>query len=392
MFTDYTPALKSDLSLRWQTVQKHMQAIGADAILVNSNLNQLYLTGRIFMGYTYLPAQGLPHFFVRRPNNLVGDQVHHIYKPEQIPQFLTQIGLPAPQHLLLEAAELSHQNWLRLSKLWDTPSDDASTLLRRCRAVKTPYEVQIMKLTGARHAAVIEQYVARYHPGMSDQEWTVEMIHQMLQAGSLGIFRVAGEDMECFMGTVLAGPNGGAVSPYDFALGGRGLHPSLPVGQSGTKLEPGTPIMVDLAANFYGYLTDCTRTFAIGQLPEAAYAAHQTAIDITKALMAAGVPGAHCEELYHLALEMADQAGLGDYFMGLEQKARFVGHGTGLVINELPVLGARSRDHLALNMCIALEPKFVLPGIGAVGIEDTCLVTQQGMISLTPAPQAIITL
>jgi Xaa-Pro aminopeptidase len=78
--------------------------------------------------------------------------------------------------------------------------------------------------------------------------------------------------------------------------------------------------------------------------------------------------------------------------MGAQQKAKFVGHGTGIVINELPILGARSKDIMAEGMTIALEPKFVIPGTGAVGVEDTLLVTANGMENLTPAPSDIITL
>jgi len=218
------------------------------------------------------------------------------------------------------------------------------------------------------------------------------MYHVMLKAGNLGQFRVAGSTMEAFMGSILAGDNGAAVSPYDFALGGAGLHPSLPVGQCGIKLAEGMAILVDIAANFYGYLTDCSRVYSIGKLTQQAYDAHQVSIAIRDAIMTIAKPGVPAEDLYNLALEMATKAGLADCFMGAQQKAKFVGHGTGIVINELPILGARSKDVLAEGMTIALEPKFVIPGTGAVGIEDTLLVTSRGLENLTPAPTEIISL
>lgn len=236
------------------------------------------------------------------------------------------------------------------------------------------------------------RFASVYEPGMTDQAWSIEMFRLMLQAGNLGLFRIAGNSMEGFMGTILAGDNGGAVSPYDFALGGAGLHPSLPVGQSGVAMKEGMSVMVDIAGNFYGYLTDCTRTFAVGRLAREACAAHQASIDIQSAVAAAGKPGARCEDLYNLALKMADDAGLGDCFMGLKQKAKFIGHGTGLVINEQPVLGARSKDVLEAGMCIALEPKFVIPGTGAVGVEDTFVVTPSGMENLTVCEPSLVTL
>ncbi len=393
MFTGYPDELTSDLCLRWTRLQEALRAEGADALLIATNVNLFYAVGRVFMGFVYLPAEGTPWFFVRRPVGLRGDTVADVRKPEQIPDLLRDAGLVLPRRILLETDDLTHSEWLRLSAVFsDATAADGSALLRRCRSIKTPYEISIMKMTGSRHAAVIPQYAAVYEPGMTDQAWSVEMFHLMLKAGSLGLFRIAGNSMEGFMGTVLAGDNGGAASPYDFALGGAGLHPSMPVGQSGVRLTSGMAVMVDIAANFYGYLTDCTRTFSIGPLAPQARDAHQVALEIQHAIAAAGVPGARCEDLYALALARASEAGLADCFMGLSQKAKFVGHGTGIVINEQPVLGARSTDTLAAGMCIALEPKFVIPGSGAVGVEDTFLVTPQGMQTLTPCDAAIIEL
>jgi Xaa-Pro aminopeptidase len=393
MFTRYTPELIDDLKLRWSRLQQGVQRTGSGALLVSSNVNLYYLSGRIFMGFVYLPAEGAPWFFVRRPCGLTGPNVVEIRKPEQIPEILRDAGVPLPATLLLEGDDLTFSEYTRCAAVFaGAAAANGSALLRQCRAVKTPYEIQVMKKTGSRHAAVVSQFASVYEPGMTDQAWSVEMFRLMLKAGSLGLFRIAGASMEGFMGTVLAGDNGAAASPYDFALGGAGLHPSLPVGQSGVELKEGMAVMVDIAGNFYGYLTDCSRTFAIGHLAQKACDAHRFSIDIQHAVAAAGVPGARCEDLYALALKMAEDAGLADCFMGLSQKAKFIGHGTGLVINEQPVLGARSKDILEAGMCIALEPKFVIPGSGAVGVEDTFLVTPSGMVNLTPCDQALLTL
>jgi Xaa-Pro aminopeptidase len=67
--------------------------------------------------------------------------------------------------------------------------------------------------------------------------------------------------------------------------------------------------------------------------------------------------------------------------MGSVRQAKFVGHGVGIEINEWPVLMARSNDTLQAGMLIAYEPKFVLPEIGAAGIENTYLVSVRKIIS-----------
>ena len=70
----------------------------------------------------------------------------------------------------------------------------------------------------------------------------------------------------------------------------------------------------------------------------------------------------------------------------------FIGHGVGIEVNEAPVLAPRSKDILEGNQVIALEPKFVIPHVGAVGIEDTYMVTPEGMKAITNAPVEIVSL
>jgi Xaa-Pro aminopeptidase len=79
------------------------------------------------------------------------------------------------------------------------------------------------------------------------------------------------------------------------------------------------------------------------------------------------------------------------YFMGHLQQAAFIGHGVGLQINELPVLFGRSKEVLQPGMVVALEPKFVIPGVGAVGIENTYIIHEEGVECVTAeAPEEIV--
>jgi Xaa-Pro aminopeptidase len=80
---------------------------------------------------------------------------------------------------------------------------------------------------------------------------------------------------------------------------------------------------------------------------------------------------------------MVQEKGFQSYFMGTKQRAKFIGHGVGLEINEPPVLTPRSEEILETGMAIAVEPKFVLPGIGPVGIENTYIVHENGLENIT---------
>ena len=103
-------------------------------------------------------------------------------------------------------------------------------------------------------------------------------------------------------------------------------------------------------------------------------------------------PGVPCSEVYGLAAKMAENQHLASYFMGTKQQAKFVGHGVGIQINELPVFTPRSKEILEPNMMFALEPKFVIPGVGAVGIENTFLVTDHTIEKITQFEENIIQL
>jgi Xaa-Pro dipeptidase len=96
-----------------------------------------------------------------------------------------------------------------------------------------------------------------------------------------------------------------------------------------------------------------------------------------------------CRTLYEAGLAVAGAAGLADSFMGHGPgQVRFLGHGVGLELDELPVI-AGSDLELAEGMVFALEPKFVLPGQGAIGIENTWVVSSTGIESLTRSPEIV---
>lgn len=388
-----SPALAKELKLRWDKIQQNMSDIHADGLLICDNVNLYYVSGRIFRGYCYIPVKGEPIFFVRRPLGLNGTQVVYIRKPEEIGEYLQKNGIAFPDKLLLESDSISYSDYKRYETIF-TPKEilNGTALLRRCRSIKTPYEIDLIRRSGELHAKAYETIPSLYRKGMTDVEFSIELEHECRKLGSLGIFRIFGQSMEIFMGSVLAGDNADTPSPYDFAMGGAGLDVSLPVGCNGTVLTEGMSLMVDMGGNFTGYMTDMTRTYAIGSVQELAMKVHETSIAIHQAIAAKSRPGVAAKDLYELAAEMANHAGLSDYFMGHRQKAGFIGHGVGIEINEAPVLAPRSRDILAEGMVFALEPKFVIPGTGALGIENTYVVTADGVEKLTIFEEELISL
>lgn len=358
--------------------------------VVSDNANIFYLTGRVFSGYIAISAGGAVYYFVKRPNNLEGENVFFIRKPEQMSEIIASLPDGA---LALELDSLSYSEAERLAAVaHERKLKNLSHILRKARSVKTLEEQKLIKESGIKQTEVYLGIPKLFHQGMTDLDFQLKIELALRQAGCLGQFRISGNSMELFMGSIIAGDNADNPTPYDFAMGGAGAHPSLPVGADGTKIESGMTVMVDANGNFTGYMTDMTRTFTCGEVSKTAHKAHRCSIEICNAISRAGVEGAEASALYHLAVEIATDAGLESYFMGHRQKAGFVGHGVGIEINELPVIAPKSRDILQKGNVIALEPKFVIPGAGAVGIENTYIVTDKGMEKVTFAPEELINL
>ena len=377
-------------ALRLEKVRGIMNEKKIDALLISDNANKYYLTGRVFSGYIYLPLKGEPIYFVKRPVTMKGDGVVSIRKPEQIAE---SIGMVPPATIGLELATASYSKVERLRRIFpQSELADASSVMSAARAVKTAEELEKIRISGIKQDHVYRKIPTLYTEGMTDVELQVEIERESRLEGCLGQFRINGDDMELYMGNILVGDNADVPTPYDFAMGGEGMDPSLPVGCNGTVIRPGNSVMVDVNGNYTGYMTDMTRTYYVEEIGDLARKAHECSIAICRRLAELGRPGVEAKALYEEAEKMAREAGLHEYFMGHRQKAGFVGHGVGIEINELPVIAPRSRDILQENNVIALEPKFVIPKTGAVGIENTYVVTPDGLKPLTNTPEGLTSL
>lgn len=390
---NYQEALSKDLEIRCSRLQEAMRAINVDACVLTTTVNVFYMTGCVYNGYFYLPAEGEPFHFVKRPEGIAFDNTIYVRKPEQITEELLNRNVPLPKALLLETDVISFGECSRLLNIFGlNTAANASVLMRKIRSIKTAFELGQIKACARKHEAVYKLVPSVFKRGMTDVEFQIEIEKLMRLHGSLGLFRSYGENMDIYMGSLLAGENAEVPSPFDFALGGAGSSPILPLGASGQTIQEGQTIMVDMAGNYTPWMTDMTRVFSAGKTLEIAYRAHQVSIDIHNSTMDMAKPGTKCADLYEIAMERVAKANLEPYFMGTKQQAKFVGHGVGLEINEPPVLTPRSKEVLEPNIVFALEPKFVISEVGAVGIENTYAVTDGGIEKLTILEENIIEL
>lgn len=385
-----------ELRLRCDKISKALVAEGCEGVLLRSIANHIYLTGSVFSGFTYLKAGEKPIFFAEKPAAALNgyDRVHLIRKPEQMPEILASYGYELDENTCVELSTLPYAEYMRLARICNGGkfgSKDASTLMRTVRSIKTAEEIAEIRRAAAIHMEVYRLAPTLYRPGMTDLDWQHAIEYEMRRHGSIGTFRCFGPRMEIFMGNISAGSNADVAAPYDFTMGGAGS-PAMPMGAAGIPITEGITLMVDMSGNYGPYNTDITRVYTLGGISADAQRAHDLSVEMHRYFTETAAPGVEVSSIYNECVRMADTAGLAQHFMGQTHQVKFVGHGVGIEINEPPVMTPRWEGVFEAGMTVAFEPKFVITPTGAVGIENTYLITETGVENLTPLPTEIISL
>lgn len=267
---------------------------------------------------------------------------------------------------------------------------DISPLNREIRSVKSAFELDQLRLCGERLCSVFTQVPQFLKAGMRELDLAAEFEYRLRKTGHEGYVRMRAFNQELFGGLTLS-PGAASYGFFDGAVTGRGLSSASPQGASLDLISANVPVFVDFTGVFNGYITDMTRIFVIGDLDPQLKDAFKVSLDIQAYLQAELKPGAICEELFLKSAEMAAAAGFENYYMGMPgENARFVGHGVGLELDEFPVLAQGFKVPLQAGQTIAIEPKFVIPGKGVIGIENTFAVTATGGEKITNIPDDIV--
>jgi Xaa-Pro aminopeptidase len=171
--------------------------------------------------------------------------------------------------------------------------------------------------------------------------------------------------------------------PAVVAAGPTGATPHAKPGDR--TIEVGETVVVDAGAVLEGYCSDCTRTFATGDLPDELEHAYGVCLEAQLAGLAAVRPGVGGAEADAAARNVIEEAGHGEAF------GHGLGHGVGLVVHEEPVLRRESTDVLEPANVVSVEPGIYLSGIGGIRIEDLVIVTDDAAEVLTPFTKELTT-
>jgi Xaa-Pro aminopeptidase len=226
---------------------------------------------------------------------------------------------------------------------------------------------------------------------MTELELAGKIEAEARKLGHQGVVRMRLWGSEMFYGHLMSGPTGAVPSFLSSPTGGTGASPAVAQGPSFKTIQRHEPVLVDYVFAYNGYLSDHARIFSLGSLPEELMDAHAAMLEIEQMIKKLAKPGVKSGEIYQRALEKSKLLGYADHFMGVgPDRIRFVGHGIGLEVDEFPFLAAGQQLELQAGMTVALEPKLVFPGKGVVGIENTHVVTDNGLEQLGQFPQEIM--
>jgi Xaa-Pro aminopeptidase len=390
---NYTP--KAELEIRMYHFQQKLaqQELDGAIILLNSDL--FYFTGTVQNSFLYIPASGEPILMVKKSLQRGREEsplknIVPIKHPREIPNILATFGHNALNNIGMELDVLPFNLYQTYKKIFPQVAlSDISPVIKEIRAIKSPYEVNLIRnaLSVINQAFLTVPSFLR--EGMPEIEVAALFEAELRKRGYSGCCKMRTFNQEFFYGNVCSGSSGFYPSYFDGPVGGSGVAVSNPQGAGWKKIGRNEAVYIDYTCIVQGYTGDQSRIFCIGELTPRMVKAFADAVRIQEEVLKRIRPGTLAEEPYLLSLKLAEEMGYKDHFMGYkENQVKFLGHGIGLELDEWPIFAKGVKTPIQPGMTFALEPKFVFPE-GAIGTENSFVMTEDGPENLSITPEAI---
>ncbi len=375
----------TELKNRMRCFRKKMDVSNPDweMAVIFSKINLYYFTGTMQDGMLIIPKKDEAMFWVRRSYERAMDEsLFSCIKPMNSFRDAAKSVSRLPDTVYLETEVVPLAMYQRLQKYFPFKNiKSVDSQICAVRAVKSEYELSLLREAGRIHEHVLEDLVpGMLREGMSEADLSTELFSVLVEEGHHGACRFGMFDTEMILGNVCFGESSIYPTYFNGPGGKLGLSPAAPVlGSRDRKLTKGDLVFVDVGCGVDGYHTDKTTTYMFGSpLPQYAIDLHNKCVDIQNEAAAMLKPGAIPSEIYNTIMNELDNEFLKN-FMGFgNRRVKFLGHGVGLLIDETPVIAEGFDEPLQEGMVFALEPKRGVENIGMVGIENTFIVTAEG--------------
>jgi len=291
---------------------------------------------------------------------------------EQVPDFHREIarsdllaGVAAtlpdrPLRLGFDDVNMSVKSHAHLAELVgpEVSLVEAGGIVEELRAVKDAGEIEQIRAAAELADAALEVVLSRGLAGRTEREVALDIEIEQRRLGAEG-----------------------ASFPPIVAFG---AHGALPHAEPRDEVIPeGTLVVIDWGCRLNGYCSDCTRTYATGELDVRDRAVYDLVLEAQEAALAAVRPGPTGRAVDAVAREIIEAAGHGEHF------GHGLGHGVGLDIHEGPRLSTTGETALRAGMIVTVEPGVYVPGAVGVRIEDLVVVTDDGHEVLSTLPKAL---
>jgi Xaa-Pro aminopeptidase len=376
---------------RIRLLKRNLIKAEIDCAILLQNVDRYYYTGTFQDGALLVHTEHEPVLFIKRslsraieesPINLITG----FKKLSSLGEFLIDNRLSS-RRIGIDMDVVPAKLYLVLQSVFpESELVDISESVRRQRAVKSSFEISMLREGGRRFDLVFHRIKGMIQPGMSEYQIYQYFTNVLLEMESSLYVRTRMFNMEAVQNFILSGESAAKLPLIDSpTAAGTGITRAFPYGAGMKTLEKGEPIIIDSVFVFEGYIVDCTRVFSLGELNRAFNRAHDVSKTCHDIFRKSAKPGVFIPDLHNKILEYVDEKGLGAVFMG---GVKFIGHGVGLELDELPVITRQYSDTLREGMVIAFEPKFVFEG-GTVGFENTYCIEHGEMVSLNQTEESI---
>lgn len=343
--------------MKLMKLREQMQKRELDSLLVTNPYNLRFITG--FTGTAGL-ALITPNdaWFITdfRYTEQAGEQVKEFKVVQAQKGLIDEVARiakeAAVEQLAFEQDYMTFATYSQYQEKLSATLEPVSGLIEKLRMVKSPEELEVLKAAAKIADDAFEHICSYIKAGMTELE--------------------VSNELEFFMRS-----QGATSSSFDIIVAS-GLRSALPHGvASDKKIEQGDLITLDFGALYNGYVSDITRTVAVGEPSDKLKEIYQVVLDSQVLALEKIKPGMTGIEADAIARDYIKSKGYGEAF------GHSTGHGIGLEVHEGPGLSFRSETVLEPGMAVTVEPGIYLPGIGGVRIEDDILITETGNERLT---------
>lgn len=349
-----------------QRLRENFEKLHIEAMIITNPYNRRYMTGftgsagvalitmskAIFITdfrYTEQAEAQCPNYEIVKHTKAMYEEVAHLAKELGI----TKLGF--------EQDVLTYASYMDYKKAFEGELVPVSGVVEKLRLIKTNSEIKILKEAASIADAAFEHIIGYIRPGLTELDVSNELEFFMRKQGATS-------------------------SSFDTIVAS-GYRSAFPHGVASDKvIETGDFVTLDYGAYYNGYVSDITRTIAVGNPSDELKNIYNIVLEAQLRAMSGLKPGMTGREADALTRNLIEEKGFGPNF------GHSTGHGIGLEVHEGPALASKSDTVLEPGMAVTVEPGIYVPGLGGVRIEDDTIITNDGNESLTHSTKELIIL